>query len=520
VAAVLMTWRDTRAQDAAATTMPTMMPTTAPSTTPSLSGLPTVVIELDGEINDYRERELERRFKEARQSGAKVVILQLRTYGGAVGSALNISRFIKRQTDIHIICLVDEFAYSAGSMIGLACNEVVMEPNAMFGDSGVISSGGEISGETERAKVESPVIEEFRDSARLRGYSELLATALVQVAREVFVVENTTTGEKRFVDRKEHERLLKGGSVFDQTSEWRDLPGVRVPLDDDTTILTVSAEIAQKIGLSKGTFASAQALADARGLQIVQTLRPGAGDQLVAFLSSFAVRSLLSAAVLLSIYMFFQAPGSGFAETLGLVSLTLLLGVPLMTGYASWLEVVLVVLGLILLIVEIFLIPGFGFIGITGIVMVLMGLALTFMPPLVVPGMPGLAGFDPQALRNAVLGLTLALVGSLSIWAVIGRYLPKMPYFNRLVLSGAVGTTPEEGMTTMTIASWPEVGARGEAVSDLRPGGTAMFPRQAQAGGQGQFATADVVCDRGFVNKGATVIVTEVHGNRVVVRTV
>jgi len=494
------------------TTSPATVPGTLPATVPT--GKKAVVIEIDGEINDYRVQVFEKRFDEARKAGASVVIVQLRTYGGAVTSALDISRFIKRQSDLPVICLVDEYAYSAGSMIGLACNEIVMEPNSMFGDSGVISSGGEIAGETERAKAESPVVEDFRDSARRNGYSELLATAFVQVAREVFVIDNPVTGEKRFVDRKERDTLTAGSSVFDASTTWRDLPGVRSPIDDNTTILTLGAEIAEKIGLSKGTYASPAELAAERGYDVIATFRPQWGDHIVDLLSSFAVRGALSAALLISIYAFLKLPGTGIPETVGVVSLCLLLGIPLLTGYAQWYEIVMVVVGIVLLAVEIFLIPGFGLAGITGVVMILCGLTLTFMPPLIVPGLPGLGGFDSGALRAALLTMTSALAGSLVIWAIIGRYLPSVPYFNRLVLQGAVGSTPEAGTTTSTIASWPSIGAKGEAVSDLRPGGTAMF----SSGDSARFATADVVSDRGFVNKGTALVVTEVHGNRVVVR--
>jgi len=193
---------------------------------------------------------------------------------------------------------------------------------------------------------------------------------------------------------------------------------------------------------------------------------------------------------------------------------------------------ILVVLGLVLLALEIFLIPGFGFFGISGIVMLLGGLTMTFLPPLVVPGLPGMpsaSGFNPNELRNALVAMTSALVGSIVIWGVMGRFLPSVPYFNRLILTTTVGSTPEpinavsmngeRGQGTrlgaqLGLPMGPQLGQTGEVVTDLRPGGTAMFSEQATGG----FSTADVVSDRGFVSKGEAVVVTEIHGNRVVVR--
>ena len=510
-----------------------------PSTNPGVpaqvstidAGASAVVIVVDGEINDYRVTTTEKRFEEARKAGARVIILQLRTYGGAVTSALNMSRFIKRQDDLHIICLVDDYAYSAGSMIALACDEIFMEPGAIFGDSGVISMGGTIEGETERAKAESPVVEEFRDSARKNGYSELLAGAFVQVARQVYVIENITTGEKNFVNEKDYAELTKSADA-NNPPQWRDVPGVRAPLDDETTLLTLSAEISEKIGLSKGTIDSPEKLAGLRNYTIVATLSPHVGDQLIDLLSSSLVRGVLSAGLLLSIYAFLRMPGTGIPETIGVVALGVLLGVPFLTGYAQWYEIILVVLGLVLLALEIFLIPGFGFFGISGIVMLLGGLTMTFLPPLVVPGLPGMpsaSGFNPNELRNALVAMTSALVGSIVIWGVMGRFLPSVPYFNRLILTTTVGSTPEpidaasingtRGQGTrlgsqLGLQMGPQLGQTGEVVTDLRPGGTAMFSEQTTGG----FSTADVVSDRGFVSKGQAVVVTEIHGNRVVVR--
>src|SRR6187551_161734 len=84
---------------------------TAPSTQASASA---VVVELKGQIDDFSRRSLERHFAEARNTGARTVILKINTYGGLVTSALDMSRFIKRQNDLHTIAFVDDKAISAG----------------------------------------------------------------------------------------------------------------------------------------------------------------------------------------------------------------------------------------------------------------------------------------------------------------------------------------------------------------------------------------------------------------------
>src|SRR5687767_8110163 len=97
-----------------------------------------VVIELSGEIDDANRDALFRRFREARRMGVPTVILDVNTYGGLVTSGLDISRFLKQQDDLHVIAFVGEKAISAGAMIAMAADEIVMAPSAKLGDSAPI----------------------------------------------------------------------------------------------------------------------------------------------------------------------------------------------------------------------------------------------------------------------------------------------------------------------------------------------------------------------------------------------
>ena len=179
-----------------------------------------VVVPLVGEIDDYRRDSLEKRFEEAVALGADTVIVKVNTYGGLVTSGLEISRFLKQQTGVHTVAFVEDKAISAGALISVACDEIVMEPFSQIGDTGVISMGPggvqEISDHT-RAKVESPVLEDFRDSAARNGYSPVLLQAMVNLGKTVHYVQNAETGERRFVDSAEYERLTTpapAGSPF------------------------------------------------------------------------------------------------------------------------------------------------------------------------------------------------------------------------------------------------------------------------------------------------------------------
>lgn len=481
------------------------MPATASTDAPAKRA---VVITIDGPIDDYTKGVLFRRFATARAMNADVVILQIDTYGGLVTSALEMSRFIKRQDDLHVVAFVHDKAISAGAMIALACDELVMSPGATIGDAAPISvsPSGRLEGlgPAERAKAESPLLADFYESAIENHHDPLLAEAMVAVGRVVYWLQNGA-GERRFADEGAYATLTKEG--------WTPVAGAPSPIDRADTLLTVHTDLAMRIGLADGVAENAGALASARGYRIVADLSPGGGEKFVRFLGSNAVRAVLLVVFLLSLYIGMHAPGHGAAEAISLLSLGLLVGVPLLTGYAQWWEILAIMVGLALLAFEIFVIPGFGFAGVLGLVLLFGGLVMTFVGN--TPGLPGLWNL-PQ-VREGVRTGVLVVVGGLVVTALLGsfvrRLLPHVPLFNRLILAtpGGVGPTPlAPGADPHDV--WPFAGTIGIATTQLKPGGSAEFPYA-----NDRRSTA-VVSDSGYVEAGTKVGVVEARGNRVVVR--
>jgi membrane-bound serine protease (ClpP class) len=477
--------------------------TTSPSS-PKLA----VVVTVEGRIDEYAKAEMERRFDKARALGADTVVLRIDTYGGLVTSALDMSRFIKRQHDLHVIGFVHDKAISAGAMIALACVELVMAPDAVIGDAAPISvtPGGSVVGlgPAERAKIESPLLADFYDSAVKNHHDPLLAEAMVAVGRVVYWVQNGA-GDRRFVDEDAYQALAK--------DEWKPVEGVRSPIDRADTLLTLDTDTATKIGLASQGAGSADALASARGYQVLADLSPGTGEKFVEFLGGNWVRAVLLVVFLLSLYIGLHAPGHGVAEAFALASLGLLVGVPLMTGYAQWWEILAVMVGLTLLAFEIFVIPGFGVAGIAGIVLLFGGLVMTFVGN--TPGLPGVWQL-PQVREGLRTGI-FTVIGGVAVTALLGslirRYLPRVPIFNRLILAapaGKVAVAP--GIDPNDV--WPFSGTVGVATTNLKPGGSAEFPYA-----DDRRKTA-VVSDSGYVEAGTKVAVIEVRGTRVVVRAI
>jgi membrane-bound serine protease (ClpP class) len=469
-----------------------------------------VVIPISDEINDYTRDDLFRRFQRARDLGAKTIILRINTYGGLVTSGLDISRFLRDQTDVHTIAYVKTKAISAGALIAVACDEIVMSPGSQIGDCAPIIFNTDNQLEplpaAERAKEESPVLADFLSSARRNGYDPLVAEAMVRVQAVVHVVTNDK-GEKKYVDDAGYKDLLGKG--------WKPMPGVPDPVDGADTLLTVGPDIAQTLGISKATVGSVDELAKSRNLSIVADLSPGFGDEVVSILGNPLARLLLLTAFVTALNIALHAPGHGAAEAVALLSLGLLVGVPLLTGYAQWWEILMIVVGLALCAFEIFVFPGHGVSLGMGMLMIVVGLVLTF-----VGREPAAPGFLPNmqqtwsGVRTGLLVVIGGLVCSLFLSAWLRKYLPAIPYFKRLILTETSGGSIPLALHPIKPDSWPFVGTIGEAVSELKPGGSARFPFADDT------RMASVVSASGFVPPGSKIEVQEVRGTRIVVRQV
>lgn len=484
-------------------------PSSGPASRPAKAGGKAVVIRLDGDVDDYTRNALFRRFAKARELGADTIILEIDTYGGLVTSGLDISRFIKNQRDLRIIAFVNDKAISAGSMIALACDEIYMVPSATMGDCAPIVPGQTL-GDEERSKAVSPILPDFAESAQQNGYDPLLAQAMVQSKYVVHYLENDA-GERRFVNAADYKGLTESG-------KWRPVPGVPNPVDDESTLLTVHSDLAVKVGLAKGTFGSADALAQAEGLQVLDRLSDGAGDKIIAVLSSPIVRMLLMVIFINSLFIALKTPGTGGAEAIAVLTLVVLLGVPMLTGYAQWWMLAMVIMGIALIVFEIFVFPGHLISLLVGTLLVLIGLVLTFVGDAwQLPGswkLPQTWDALETGLYVIVGGLACSLL--LSWW--LRKFLPSLPYVNRLILSDVAGrkttVAADDEEETEPGDTWPFVGTVGKAATDLRPGGSAEFPYGDDT------RLTDVVCEGGFVPVGTKVVVKELRGGYALVRKV
>ena len=501
---------------------------------------PAVIVPIHGEINDIMTRSIDRRLEEARRQGVKTVIFEMDTPGGLVTSALDISKRIKKLQDeqIRTVAWVRDQAYSAGALISVACQRIVMSTTASIGDCAPIMidpvGGLQELGDAERAKVESPVLEEFRESASRNGYNALLCRAMVTVGEEVWWIENPQTGEKRFVRAEEKERLTglrapaktEGATSApaaptddeDAAGAWRlvktyaDPFGkerlVDQPIDRKDTLLTMSQSEAVGYGFASGVAADESALAELLGLPAPpQSLEITGWEKFAIWLNSPLVRGILFVVVLIGAYIEFQSPGLILPGATALVALAIFLAAPYAAGLANIWTIVLLVLGLVLIGVEIFVLPGFGIAGILGVILVLVSFLGTFVPAepdLPAFGWPALQG-TWDAIKVGILTMTSSMIIAVLGIIMLIRYLPETWIGRRVILSNP----PAVGMLAIDDV-YPQVGLGdiGVVTGALRPGGLARFGQD----------VVDVHSQGEYVDAGRRVQVIRRDGMSIVVR--
>ena len=219
---------------------------------------------------------------------------------------------------------------------------------------------------------------------------------------------------------------------------------------------------------------------------------------------------------MLGVYVELNSPGLGLPGLLAVVCLVIIIGSKYLIGMANWVEVAIFCLGIILLMIELFVLPGFGIAGFAGIVCVLVGIfgMLIKNPPDALPWpRPEFGGWD--MFLEGLLGILLGFVGFAVLAVLITKYLPRMQFLSGLILKPAIAA--EDVHHKVSVTAPPEsssidvkTGQIGTVVTPLRPTGDAKF----------EDAIVDVVAQAQFLEKGDSVEIVEIHGNRVVVKKV
>lgn len=414
------------------------------------------VLPIEGVIDLGLAPFVQRVITEATQASAAAVILEIDTFGGRVDAAVQI-RDTLLNTPLRTVGFVNKRAISAGALIGLATQTLVMATGSTIGAAAPVQTG--VPGAEAKPAAEktlSYVRKEFRATAEARQRPLLPAEAMVDADVEIAGV------------------VTKG------------------------KLLTLTTEEALQHKLADfraDTLEDVLAHLGIEGAEI-RSAAPNWAEQLVRFLTHPLLSSLLISVGMLGIFVEMRTPGFGLAGGLGIGSLALFFWGHWLVQLAGWEELLLVAAGLALLVTEIFFIPGFGIAGALGLVALLGALVLSMT------GAGDTAAVMIEATWRVVIAMLVALVAGL----VLLRVVPRLPFARRLVLTSDLGTGPAHGSAPLSDQRW--IGKRGHAASVLRPAGIAEIEGE----------RVDVVSDGALVELGTPIQVIHVDGNRIVVR--
>jgi membrane-bound ClpP family serine protease len=463
-------------------------------------------IDVNG-LDAGRLESLQRRVKEAVRQGANLIFLQLNAEGGETKDIGSYANDLAKLTDPSGVNPVTTVAYvpkgrslGAATFLALGCSEIVMADSAVLGDFDYLKS-------------QSPeVLALKRDAlvklARDQGYPPLLFQATLDKGLVLYRARPVRGGAFQLIraqDKEEDERQPQA------QRSW-DIKGRLQKGQDD--LLKIDAELAREWGIAlRGHAESVKELYElykARyGLDPERVHVSGDSwqDRVAAFFREPVVKFFLIMIGIAGLILEFKMPGLGIPGVVAGVCFVLFFWAHSFQTEFLMLAVLLFVLGLILIGLEVFVMPGFGVTGISGVVLLVASLVLVTLEK-----MPATAtewGSLGETLATFVTGMLAAIVVAFTLaW-----YLPHIPYANRLILpppaeDGELEADTASGGPPRAAAAL--LGAIGEAATPLRPAGKARFGDD----------YLDVISEGDYINPGARIQVVEIEGNRIVVKEV
>ena len=411
------------------------------------------LVDITGEIDPRMAPYISRVVSDAENDGAEAIIFKINTFGGRVDAATQIKDAIIGSR-LLTIAFINNRAISAGSLIALSCRKICMVPGSSIGAATVVDQ----SGQKQSEKYQSFMRSEMRSTAERNG-------------RRTDIVQG-------MVD----ENII--------------VPGI----NDHNQLITLTSDEAKKYGIADTLVYNLNDCLSAFGLRDAQIIKVSSNwaEDLVGFLNQPLISSILIMLGLVGIFAEIKSPGFGFPVIIGVISLLLFFGSSYILQLASIINIVLFIIGIILLLLEIFVIPGFAITGVIGIILIIGSIFLSLIGN-------NLPFWDSGAVSKAIIQLSASLLFAFILIYILAKFLPKSSAFSRLVLSN-------EEKADQGFVSYPSIkelmGMEGIALTTLRPAGSAEFNGQKY----------DVVADWEYIPKGNKVKVIRVEGIKVVVK--
>lgn len=397
--------------------------------------------------------------EQAEKENAGLILIQMNTYGGLLDAADSIRTKIL-DTHIPVYVFIDKNAASAGALISIACDSIYMAPGSSIGAATVVNQ----SGEQMPDKYQSYMRSMMRSTAEATGRDPKIAQAMVD-------------------------------------------PKIYVPgISDSGQVLTFTPSEAIKYGFCDGEADNIKEVLKDAGITHYKIMKHNltATDKIIGWLVHPVISGILIIIIIGGIYFEMQTPGIGFPLAAAVIAALLYFAPLYLEGLANHWEILMFIVGLILIAVEIFAIPGFGITGILGIVFMIAGLTLSMVGTVG----PGTFDIDLSGLARAfftvIIAFFLAIFGSIIITKQL--FNTKYAFGNRLALSKTQQV--EEGYTSASKGYENMLHKSGTAKTILRPAG------KVDIGGDMFDATALT----GYIEQGDEIIVVGYQTGQLIVK--
>ena len=417
-------------------------------------------------------------------------VFEMDTFGGRVDSALQIVDTLLSAPEGKTIAFVKNRAISAGALIALACSRLVMRKNTTIGDCAPITysnEGPKMLGE----KFQSPLRAKFRALAKRNGYSEALAESMVSAEIVIYAVE--MEGKTLYMDSQAFEDLSPAEKKQVLSKKTIVAKGELLTMDDAEAV---------ELGFSRMSVDTIDEMLQRMKIENYELIRieESWSETFVRLIGGIAPYLLMIG--LAALYMEIKAPGFGVPGIIGIICLALVFLNQYIVGLADYTELLLLILGIILLGFELFVIPGFGIAGIAGLLFIAAGAILAFQDFVIPdPSFPWQAELLVKNIIHVLGAFFMAI-----ILALLGlRYI--LPRLSLIIGGPYLDTTLKDSHADSVEAGGANVGDLGIAMTFLRPSGKIKIENE----------IFDVITDGEFIEKGTSVKISEIKGNRIIV---
>ena len=380
-------------------------------------------MDLDSEIDPRTNRLTELALEKAREMEADYFIIEMDTYGGALNDADDIRTRVM-EYEIPIYVFINKDAASAGALISIACDSIYMAKGASIGAATVVTADGAAAPD----KYQSYMRSIMRSTAEANGRDPKIAEAMVDQNIEV-------------------DSISQEGQV-----------------------ITFSTSEAIKYGYCEAEVSTIEEVMERSGVEEydLHEYSLGTTDKIVQIFLNPFLSGILIMIIMGGIYFELQTPGVGFPILAAFVALILYFIPYYLNGLAENWEIALFFIGIILIALEVFVIPGFGVAGVAGISLTMISLILVMLNNDVFD----FSFVNSTRIFTAIFTTVIALGASVVLMFIGGVKLTTLPAFKRIALQTVM--SKEEGYTS-NFKKESFVGKKGVAYTILRPSGKVMI---------------------------------------------